>query len=174
MVGRMDQREVDAFWEDARVRAGLNPAGVYLGRNVEETLQPPAWSFGSDPVHADRMVELVLAGTKTAMASARSEYDADGQDLPEPGDLSIVLDGAGRPRALIRTTDVRVVAFGDVDAEHARAEGEGDGSLQHWRAAHRDLLGRSAAVDEPGEVVLERFRVLVGHGREAHDSVTAG
>lgn len=174
MVACMDQREVDAFWEDARVRAGLNPAGVYLGRNVEETLQPPAWSFGSDPVHADRMVELVLAGTKTALTSARSEYDADGQDLPEPGDLSIVLDGAGRPRALIRTTDVRVVSFVDVDAAHARAEGEGDGSLEHWRAAHRDLLGDDGTVHDRVAVVLERFRVLVGHGREVHDSVTAG
>jgi uncharacterized protein YhfF len=174
MVVRMDQREVDAFWEDARVRAGLNPAGVYLGRNVEETLQPPAWSFGSDPVHADRMLELVLAGTKTAMTSARSEYEADGQDLPEPGDLSIVLDGAGHPRALIRTTDVRVVPFVDVDAEHARAEGEGDGSVEQWRAAHRDLLSGGAVADDRVAVVLERFRVLVGHGREVHDSVTAG
>jgi uncharacterized protein YhfF len=170
----MDQRAVDAFWEDARVRAGLNPAGVYLGRNVQETLQPPAWSFGSDPVEADRMVALVLAGTKTAMTSLRSEYAVEGDDLPEPGDLAIVLDGAGRPRALIRTVDVRVVAFGDVDADHARAEGEGDGSLEHWREAHRDLLSAGAVADDRLEVVLERFRVLVGHGREVLSPVPAG
>ncbi|MCE0486053.1 ASCH domain-containing protein [Ornithinimicrobium sediminis] len=173
----MDQREVDAFWEDARVRASLNPAGAYLGRIVEETLQPPAWSFGADPVEADRMVELVLAGTKTAMTSVRSEYDADGADLPEPGDLAIVLDGQERPRVLIRITDVRVVRFADVDAEHARAEGEGDLSVEQWRQRHLGMLAAAAPaghVDEQMQVVLERFRVLVGHGREAQASVPTG
>ena len=43
------------------------------------------------------------------------DYEAVGESLPEAGDLSIVLDGAGHPRALIATTDVRIVPFDEVD-----------------------------------------------------------
>lgn len=187
----MDDAEISAFWADARVRGGLNPAGAYLGASVSETLPPPAWSFGSTPQEADRLLELVLAGRKTATASAFWEYeqearrrvDAEDADvsaagrpggdtlvrtevdvaLPEPGLLSIVLDGRGRPRALIRTTHVEVVRFGDVDAEHARREGEG--SLEAWRAAHRAFFAADAPpghqVTDDTLVVLERFVAVV-------------
>ena len=161
----MEQREIDDFWTDAKVRAQLNPARAYTGPNIEDTLPPPAWSFGPDPVTADRLLFLVLEGTKTATASALAEYEADGEALPEPGDLSIVLDGADHPRALIRTTSVRVVPFADVDAAHAYAEGEGDRTLRYWREAHRRFfeahtsLGQGFPDDVP--VVLERFVVLV-------------
>ena len=68
-------------------------------------------------------------------------------------------------RSLIRTSDVTVVPFSQVDAEHARREGEGDGSLEHWRSVHQDFFTAQAP---PGRqfspdmlVVLERFTVLV-------------
>lgn len=184
----VDDDEISRFWADARVRGGLNPAGAYLGANVPETLPPPAWSFGTTPQEADRLLDLVLSGRKTATASALHEYEqATEQDeaqtgpvaaqgsgdtlvrtsvdvaLPEPGLLSIVLDGQGRPRALIRTTHVDVVRLGDVGEEHARREGEG--SLEQWRAAHRRLFAESAPhgqeVDDDTRVVLERFVVVV-------------
>lgn len=83
--------------------------------------------------------------------------------LPSPDLLSIVLDGAGHPRALIRTTEVQVVRFADVPAEHARREGEG--SLEEWRRVHREAFRRSSATQEPVDddtmVVLEHFEVLV-------------
>lgn len=85
--------------------------------------------------------------------------------LPEPGDLGIILDGRGHPQALIRLTGVEVVRFGDVSADHARREGEGDRSLAHWREVHADFFARSSARDEPVDedtmVVLERFELLV-------------
>lgn len=181
----MDDDEISRFWADARVRGGLNPAGAYLGANVPETLPPPAWSFGATPQEADRLLELVLAGRKTATASALHEYAPAGEDegqeaagqargdtlvrtsvdvaLPEPGLLSIVLDGQQRPRALIRTTHVDVVRLGDVGEDHARREGEG--SLEQWRAAHRRLFAGSAPpgqeIDDDTRVVLERFVVVV-------------
>lgn len=186
----MREEQIAAFWADARIRGGLNPAQAYIGTNVSETVRPPAWSFGDDPRQADELLGLVLAGRKTATASAywdfeheareraRAEEEGDpapggGVDLatrtdldvalPEPGLLSIILDGAGVPRALVRTTDVAAVPFAEVGAEHARREGEG--TLQQWREAHQDFFTRNAP---PGEtfsedmiVVLERFVVLV-------------
>lgn len=155
----MSQDEVDDFWTDAKVRAGLNPARAYTGPNVADTLPPPAWSFGATAQEADALLDLVLAGRKTATASALSDYAAE--DLPASGDLSIVLDSGGHPRALLRTISVRVVAFEEVDEEHAR--GEGEGSLADWRAVHeRFFTEHSAQAFDPRiPVVLETFEVLV-------------
>lgn len=192
----MDDAELRAFWADARVRGGLNPVEAYIGATAADTVPPPAWSFGSTPEQADRLLQLVLAGRKTATASALWEYeeeararlvgsDEDGHggaasprgradtlvdtgvdldlDLPARGSLSILLDGHDTPRALIRTTHVDVVRFGDVDEAHARREGEG--TLEEWRAQHlRFFEERSPAgqrVDEDTRVVLERFVALV-------------
>lgn len=155
----MDQAQIDAFWADARIRGGLNPASAYLGRTVDESLPPPAWAFGGDPASADALVTLVMAGTKTATSSARSEYEED-DDLPTPGMLSILLDSAGHPRALLRTTEVSVKAFYDVSEEHAFAEGEGRRSLSDWRSAHAEFF---ADYEPEMLVVLERFVVLTAH-----------
>jgi len=169
----MDQGEIDAYWRDAQIRGRLNPAGAYLGRNVAETLPPPAWSFGSSPEEADELLALVLAGTKTATSSRRSDYDVEDEALPEPGMLSILLDGREHPRALIRTTQVRVVAFEAVDADHAEAEGEGSRTLTEWRSTHRAFFraGPGAAAFDPQMlVVLERFTVLTARPRAAESS----
>lgn len=153
---------VEAFWELARFHARLNTAPSYFGPTALEVVPPIAWSFGADPAEADELLGLVLAGTKTATASALRDYEGD--PLPERGTLSILLDGSGHPRALLEATDVRVVPFDEVDEEHARLEGEGDRSLAHWRAVHERFFTRVAA-GEPGfqadmPVVLERFRVV--------------
>lgn len=155
---------VEAFWVEARRRAKLESLPGYFGPSVLASVRPPAWAFGADRVTADELIGLVLDGEKTATASAAEDYVGDESPLPEAGSLSIVLDGSGRPRALIGTTEVRVVAFDKVDADHAAAEGEGDGSLAQWRAEHErfftenDPLGRGFRPDMP--VALERFRLL--------------
>jgi uncharacterized protein YhfF len=167
MTGRPDEvreAELQAFWEVARVRANLNRLAVYSGPTPLDILRPPDWSFGSSPEMADELLDLVLAGTKTATASALSDYDADGEQVPRAGDLSIVTDGAGHPRALIVTTDVQVVPFDEVTAAHAYAEGEGDRSLAFWRRVHARYfteLGADPAVAMGRlPVVCELFRVL--------------
>ena len=43
-----------------------------------------AWSFGSD---ADGLAALVLAGKKTATASAYPLYELEGEPLPQAGDI---------------------------------------------------------------------------------------
>ncbi|MCE1178300.1 MAG: ASCH domain-containing protein [Micrococcales bacterium] len=160
----MDQHEIDAFWGDARVRGHLNRTGFYTGPTVHESLQPPAWSFGATPEQADGLLALVLDGTKTATAGALWDYEAEDEALPERGDLSIILDGAGHPRALIRVTDVQVLPFDQVPAEHAWLEGEDDRSLESWRRIHEGFFREHASherefsADMP--VVLERFEVL--------------
>ena len=78
--------------------------------------------------------------------------------------MSIVLEGRGAPRAEIRTTEVRVVPFVEVDGEHAHPEGEGNRSLAHWRAVHaQSWRGHSAGdrgFDDEVPVVCERFALV--------------
>lgn len=156
---------VAAYWATARKRAGLNRLDVVVGQQAIGAVQPPAWSFGSDPREADSLLGLVLSGRKTGTSSAAQPYAVRGEPVPRPGDLSIILDGSGRPRALIVTTAIDVVPFAEVGAEHAAAEGEGDLSLEHWREVHRAFFAAELAevgldLDESTPVVLERFRLL--------------
>lgn len=157
-----DDDELDAFWDIAREHADLAGVPVVLGANPVRTLRPPAWAFGATAEQSDELLALVLDGTKTATASSHADYLTEGEELPEPGALGIVLDGDGHPRALVVTTETRVVPFDEVDADHARDEGEGDRSLEQWREAHERFFTEHAdggfRPDMP--VVLERFRVL--------------
>ena len=157
-----DDNELNAFWEIAREHANLGGVPVFSGPDPVRTLRPPAWAFGATPEQADELLGLVLDGTKTATASSHADYVAEGESLPAPGMLGIVLDGAGHPRALVVTTETRVVPFDEVDADHARDEGEGDQSLEHWRVSHERFFTEHSdggfSPDMP--VVLERFSVL--------------
>ena len=157
-----DDNELDAFWDIAREHADLSGVPVFFGANPVRTLRPPAWAFGATPEQSDELLGLVLDGTKTATSSAEADYVKEQEELPTPGTLGILLDGEGHPRALVVTTQARVVPFDEVDADHARDEGEGDLSLEHWRTVHERFFAENAEggfrADMP--VVLERFRVL--------------
>jgi len=165
---------IDSFWQLARIRAQLNPTGYYTGERPLGSLPPPAWAFGATPEQADELLALVLSGTKTATAGALWDYEAEGEELPTTGVLGIVTDGRGVPRALVVTTQVEIVPFDEVSAEHAYLEGEGDRSLATWREVHERFFTQHAvhshgfSRDMP--VVLQRFAVL--HSQTSADSIT--
>lgn len=157
--------EIVAFWETARARAKIGRLPVVTGVGVAAAMPPPAWAFGDNPRLADELLALVLAGEKTGTSTALAELTATGEPVPQVGELSIILDGAGHPRALIRTTRVRKARFGDVDESFAASEGEDDRTLASWRREHerywtRVLAGTGVGVDDDLEVVLETFEVL--------------
>lgn len=153
------------FWQRVRAHAGVAPMAEWTGPGVTGSVPPPAWAFGDSPALADELLGLVLAGRKTATATAVPELVAAGEPEPVPGELSIILDGAGRPAALLRTTKVRRARFADVDAGFAAAEGEDDGSLSAWRAGHERYWRRvlppiGAAFSPDLEIVLEHFELV--------------
>ena len=121
-----------------------------------------AWSFGDD---ADGLAALVRAGLKTATSSAYDLYEAEGEDLPQAGDTSVILDSRDEAVCIIRTTRVYMVPFDEVSPEHAFREGEGDRSLEYWRKVHeaffKDELA-SAGLEFSGNsrVVCEEFEVV--------------
>ena len=159
--GPVDDLRVAAFWQAARGHVGFGKMTPVLGESPEDVLAPPAWSYGDD-AEAEELLARVLDGRKTATALAVSELTQVGLDIPRVGDLSIVLDGAGDPRALLRTTEVEILSFDQVTAEHAAAEAEGDGSLASWRAQHEESWRRvlGEAFSPSLDVMLERFELV--------------
>lgn len=124
-----------------------------------------AWAFEKGGEMADALAALVIDGPKRATAGLVEDYMSDWNALPEAGDYSVVLDGAGRPVAVIRTTDVQVRPFGEVDEAFAYDEGEGDRTLAWWRKVHWEYFSwqckeRGEVMDESRPVVLERFDLV--------------
>lgn len=118
----------------------------------------------------DRLVDAILSGAKTSTTGLLVGYERANEPLPEAGQLSAVVDSAGRRVAAIELTEVRVIRLADVDLRHALDEGEGDESVAQWRAGHetfwhsaelREELGDpDFTVDDDTMVVTERFRLL--------------
>ena len=146
---------VQRLWTSYLIAAGMDSAQPI----------PPAWHFCDNEVDANACVELVLAGRKRATAPSRWFFDSRGLALPAVNDLEIVTDWSGIARCIIRTTAVRVMPFRDVTEEHARLEGEGDGTLASWRATHwpyyhRELDGTRYTPAEDMPVVCQYFEVV--------------
>jgi len=152
------------FWDAARLRAGRTSHGGTIAETTTTMVPPQAWAFGDNPELADELLRLVLSGVKTATASLLWEYEDAEEPVPAKGDLSIILDGAGEPRALIRTTAVDVVPFDEVPDEHAFLEGEDDRTLATWRAEHERFwvrnLPEGRRLASSTLVVCERFEVI--------------
>lgn len=124
-----------------------------------------AFYFGDSAALADELAALVVAGTKRATTGLVWMHEREGWRIGEPGDLVIITRFDGTPACLIQIEDVTICRFGDVDAEFAAVEGEGDGSLAYWRRVHWDYFGRECAQlgREPSEdmpVVCTRFRLV--------------
>lgn len=118
----------------------------------------------------DQLVAAVLSGAKTATTGLVIDYQVCGEDLPDPGGRTVLIDSGGRPVALLETTAVRVVRLADVDLQHVLDEGEGDESIEQWRTGHEgfwssqemlDALGdQDFRVDDDTLAVLQRFIVV--------------
>jgi uncharacterized protein YhfF len=139
--------EVIAFWSEYATETGTT--GPYT-----------AWGF-ADPSNPELMTKLGLLvrdGPKRATAGREDDFGIDGEPIPSPGDHSVILDGADQPICIIRTSSVEIRPFGEVDAQFAWDEGEGDRTLAWWRAAHiRYFESVGTPIDDATNVVLERF-----------------
>ncbi len=121
-----------------------------------------AWAFGSAP---DELAALTLAGVKTATCSAQALYELEGEEPPQAGDYSVILDSAEEAICIIRTVRVVTLPYHEVDARHAFKEGEGDRSLAYWRRVHEDFFRRELAsygltFSEDIALLCEEFEVV--------------
>ena len=135
------------------------PDSPYLSRKVLSE------GWGDSPAMADELGALIAAGTKTATCSALAEWEHDDDDLPEPGLLTVVLNGSDEPLCIVETTEVKILPFDQVPADFAFDEGEGDRSLAYWRQAHQHFFERTferigGQFSRDMLLVCERFRLI--------------
>lgn len=98
--------------------------------------------IGSNPQQADEGASLILSGTKTLTSSPFWDYPDN--NIPFVGALSVLLDGARKPRGVVETTRVLVMPFNAVTDEMAHDYGEGDRTVEWWKRAMRAFYERSA------------------------------
>ena len=153
----MNESEIERYWY--AFLSNLPANSKYFGKPYV------AEGFGDNPKLVDELGQLILSGKKTGTSSALWEWEAEGTPIPQPGMISIVLDGLDHPICIIETTEVLVSRFNAVDEEFAHAEGEGDLSLEYWRQAHTKFFsrvlpkfGREFSEDMP--LVCERFKII--------------
>ena len=151
----LDRAAADAFW--ARYLASV---GEHEGAEYSDLT-----CFGDSVEFADELIDLVLHGPKRATAGSVAEYEADGVPMPRVGDRWIACDGQGVPRAVLRTTELRIGPLSSVDEQFAWDEGEGDRTRADWLRAHTEFFTRSHAErDLPFHseipVAFERFELV--------------
>ena len=122
-----------------------------------------AMNIGGTAKSADDGAALILEGAKTATSSPLWDYP-DGC-LPFVGALSVLLDGRGRPAAIVETTGVETIRFRNVTEVMARSYGEGERTLAWWRRViggwYRDKAAREGqAFSEEDEILWEWIGVV--------------
>ena len=123
--------------------------------------------IGGSSKIADEGAALILAGIKTATSSTPWHY-SDGR-MPFVGALSVLLDGADRPRGIVETTRVQLVEFSAVDADFAYEYGEGPRTLEWWREAIGEWYLADAAAHgrlfrPSSQIICEWFRLVARVG----------
>jgi uncharacterized protein YhfF len=113
------------------------------------------FSFGDNPELAQELADLVVVGRKRATCWSVSEGE-----LTHVGKRMVMLDGAGKPAAVIETIELTKRRFDEMDAAFAHDEGEGDRTLDYWRQAHRSYFTRRKTFAPDMELWCERFRVV--------------
>ena len=118
------------------------------------------FAFGDSPEMADELLNLVLTGKKTATVSVILEDEL----TPNIGDLSLVLDGRGKPACVIKTVYLETVRFCDLTWDMVKLEGE-DETFEQWREGNvrywtRDAAKRGYAFTDQTPITFERFEVV--------------
>jgi len=155
----IDTAQVAEFW--SRFLSTAAPGTIPPGSPVPEMVEP----FGDSVELADELLDLVINGPKRATAGSVADHELDGTPIPTPGFVSIATDGAGRARAVLRTTEVRLGPLSSVDDAFAWDEGEGDRTRADWLASHHEFFERymptiGVPFDPDQPTVFERFEVL--------------
>ncbi len=119
-----------------------------------------AFAFGDSPHMADELLAAVLSGAKTAACTSLRDFRSSGDPLPEVGRRDVVLDGAGKPAAIIETTSVEFLPFEEVPLEYAVHAGEGWETIDDWRQGYRAYLARNGGFEPGIEMLCERFRLV--------------
>ncbi|MEV4690100.1 ASCH domain-containing protein [Micromonospora echinospora] len=124
-----------------------------------------ALALGTPGELRTRLNTLVLSGVKTATAGLVQEYDDENEELEYVGERLVLVDDNDALVGVVEVTGVEVVRFADVPWDFARAEGEGDRSIEEWREGHGAYWARQGTpVTDDTRIVCLRFRLVSTEG----------
>lgn len=143
-----------AYWADCAAEIGETEDGALRARR-----------FGSTPEMSNLLLGLVLEGEKSITTTSPWLYDEGLQAAPVVGDYWVVMDGAGRPAAVLRTTEVTTMPMDQVTERYSQYEGPTVRPIEAWRKVHWNFFtrvlaphGKTPTADMP--VTLERFEIV--------------
>ncbi|MDD3127124.1 MAG: ASCH domain-containing protein [Candidatus Izemoplasmatales bacterium] len=91
--------------------------------------------FSDNEKTANKLLKLVLEGTKKATSSCLKSYEIEESRIPKVGDYSIVTNWQGDPQCVIKTTKVSIMPYKNMTYEICKREGE-DRCLKTWQRNH--------------------------------------
>jgi len=153
----MSEETVKNYWQ--KFLSTLPADSPYHAKTYSEG------GYGDSPELMNELIQLVLEGKKTATCGSLWEWEAEGNPIPQVGDIWIELDGNKIPVCITETVEVTIRNYNEVDADFARSEGEGDLSLEYWRKAHKNFFSRTLPkigkeFSEEMPLVCERFKLI--------------
>ena len=149
---------VRRFWERCRKEHGIGETGWFASTFADPNLA----------TYHDELLGLVSQGRKRATAHLAMDFERNRIRRREAGDYWLILDSDKAPRFLLRITEVEVFPFDRVPERIAIREGEGDSSLEYWRAVHREYFQLQCTAwrvewREDFDTVCESFEVVAEH-----------
>lgn len=127
--------------------------------------EPPSFYFCDNKKDADECAELVIKKIKQATSPSVWWFKKNQEAFPKAGDLAIVTNWNGEPKAIIRTKKTEFVAYKNITADYAFIEGEGDRSLDYWKRTHweyytKEMKKIDESPTEDMEIVCEHFETI--------------
>lgn len=152
---RPDPTELDSFWHSAcEKRPALAQGPGYQVR----------W-IGLDDESTEQVIQLIETGDKTGTFTLPWIIERTDQPDPRAGDPIILIDFRGKPRLLVRLTEVREVTFGTVTEEDIAIDGTPVRTLEIWKPLHTQYWNALLApfdmtISEAMPVLIEPFELL--------------
>ena len=117
------------------------------------------FKFGDTAELSKRLLDLVIAGKKTATCGAVSFFGNEGEPMPVVGRRDVALHWDGSPAVVIETTEVEIKKFSDVTEDFALSEGENE-TRAGWARDHQIFFERNGGFNPEMKLVCERFKVI--------------
>ncbi len=117
------------------------------------------FKFGDNEALCNELTSLVISGDKTATCGALSFFESGEEKMPSVGRIDIALNWDGSPAVAIRTIDIEIKRFFEVEEGFALDEGENE-DLEGWRSDHKSYFERNGGFHPEMKLVCERFEVV--------------
>lgn len=121
------------------------------------------WKFSDEGEYRKNIISRILDGEVRGESYSTDFFDANSQPLPKVGQYNVICDMNRQAYAIVKTSDVTAVSYGDVNEKLARLEGYG--TVSQWKRfnenKYKSLCDRMDIIfskDLP--LIFEEFEVV--------------